>query len=82
MMKSDFTTFDLGQTCLRLKDGLRFSIQQGKHGCWYLIEDDSRGKFFRIGATEYTFLSVLDGTDHTLFCSGYNLFAPGSQSTW
>ena len=61
MQRSDFTTFDLGQACLRLKDGLRFSIQQGKHGCWYLVEDDARGKFFRIGATEFTFLSLLDG---------------------
>ena len=59
--KSDFTTFDLGQARLRLKEGLRFSLQQGRHGCWYLVDDDSRGRFFRIGSTEYTFLSLLDG---------------------
>lgn len=61
MIRSDSTTFDLGQACLRLKDGLGFSIQQGRHGCWYLIEDESRSQFFRIGAAEYTFLSLLDG---------------------
>ncbi len=61
MKKSDFATFDLGQACLRLKDGLSFSVQQGKHNSWYLVEDESRGQFFRIGAAEYTFLSLLDG---------------------
>ena len=61
MTQSDSTTFDLGQTCLRLKDGLEFSVQQGKLQTWYLIEDESRAQFFRIGAPEYTFLSLLDG---------------------
>ncbi len=61
MIKSDATTFDLGQSCLRLKDTLGFAIQQDRHGCWYLIEDESRGQFYRIGAAEYTFLSMLDG---------------------
>ena len=61
MKYSDATTFDLGQTCLRLKTGLTFSVRQGRRETWYQIEDDTRGQFFRIGAAEYTFLSMLDG---------------------
>lgn len=61
MHVSDSTTFELGQARLRLRDGLRFSIQVGKHENWYLVEDDVRGNYFRIGEAEYAFLSVLDG---------------------
>ena len=61
MILSDSTTFDLGQTCLRLKSGLAFSVRQGKRETWYQIEDESRSQYFRIGASEYAFLSMLDG---------------------
>ena len=61
MIRSDATTFDLAQTRLRLKDGLSFSVQHCKNQCWYLIEDESRSQFFRVGAAEYTFVSQLDG---------------------
>ena len=65
MYSYDTTTFELGETRLRLKSGLRFSIQTSRHGEWYLIEDNARSAFYRIGPAEYTFLSMLDG-DTTL----------------
>ncbi len=61
MIQSDATTFDLGQTRLRLKSGLAFAVRQGTRETWYQIEDESRSQFFRIGPAEYTFLSMLDG---------------------
>ncbi len=61
MQKSDATTFDLGQARLRLKDGLKFAIQHSRRGSWYLIEDESRSQFFRVGSAEYTFISQMDG---------------------
>lgn len=60
-MNPDTTTFDLGQTRLKLIDGLSFSVQQGQRQTWYLIEVEARGQYFKIGAAEYTFLSMLDG---------------------
>lgn len=57
----DTTTFELTEARLELKNGLRFLIQRSRHGDWYMIEDESRGTFFRIGPAEYTFLSMLDG---------------------
>ncbi len=61
MREWDTTTFELSEACVQLKSGLRFSIQQSRHGNWYLVEDDARGTFFRVGPAEYTFLSLLDG---------------------
>ena len=61
MIHSDATTFDLGQIQLRLKDSLTFSVQHGQKSDWYLVEDESRNQFFRIGEPEYTFVSLLDG---------------------
>ena len=61
MYSWDTTTFELTETRLRLKSGLRFAVQKSRHGSWYMIEDESRGSFFRLGPAEYTFLSYLDG---------------------
>ena len=60
-MHLDATKFDLGQSRLKLKDGLTFSIQQGNRQTWYLVEDEARNQFFKIGEAEYMFLSMLDG---------------------
>jgi len=57
----DTTTFELTESRLSLKPGLGFSVQRSRHGDWYMIEDESRGTFFRLGAAEYTFMSFLDG---------------------
>ncbi|MGI9518414.1 MAG: HlyD family efflux transporter periplasmic adaptor subunit [Pirellulaceae bacterium] len=61
MYEWDTTTFELTEACVQLKNGLRFSIQHSRHGRWYMLEDDSRGTFYRVGPAEYTFLSLLDG---------------------
>lgn len=54
-------TYELGQATLRLRTDLKFTLQQDKSSNWFLVEDESRGNFFRIGVTEYAFLSLLDG---------------------
>lgn len=61
MQSWDTTTFELTETRLQLKSGLRFAVQHSRHGNWYLIENESCGTFFRLGPAEYTFLSFLDG---------------------
>ncbi len=47
---------------LRLRDGLRFSIQEqnGRRVC--VIEDSHASRFHRVGLDEYTFFRALDGT--------------------
>ncbi len=57
----DDSTFEIGNTRLRLKDGLSFSLNHSGDTPWYLIEDETAGKFFRVGLAEYTLLSLLDG---------------------
>lgn len=61
MLQSDPTTIDLTEAQPRIKDGLKYTVQHTSNGCWYLIEDESRGQFFRVGESEYTLLSMLDG---------------------
>jgi len=57
----DLETYELGQARLRLRTDLRFSLHGGPSDGWYLVEDEARGRYFRIGLTEYLFLSLLDG---------------------
>lgn len=57
----DLETYELGQARLRLRSDLRFSLHGGPSDGWYLVEDEARGRYFRIGLTEYIFLSLLDG---------------------
>ena len=82
MTKSDATSFDLGQARLRLKDGLTFSVQKGKKSTWYLLEDDARSQFFRLGPAEYTFVSMLDGetTMATAMATTCSLLGGGALS--
>lgn len=46
----------------RLRDGLRFSIQEhgGRRVC--VIEDSAASRFHRVGLAEYRFIRALDGT--------------------
>jgi putative peptide zinc metalloprotease protein len=46
----------------RLRDGLRFAVQEigGRPGC--VIEDPFASRFHRVGLPEYRFLRALDGT--------------------
>lgn len=54
-------TFEFGQARLKLKDSLSFSMRQIGGGIEYLIEDEVTGRFFRVGLSQYTFLTMLDG---------------------
>jgi len=60
-MAADLQTRELGYAKIRLRSDLRFTLHRrgGRH--WYVIEDDSRGQYFRVGLAEYVFLSLLDG---------------------
>lgn len=54
-------TFELSQAKINLRSDLKFSLQANDASSYYVVEDDANGNFFRIGVTEYTFLSLLDG---------------------
>ncbi|MGV3483943.1 MAG: HlyD family efflux transporter periplasmic adaptor subunit [Planctomycetaceae bacterium] len=53
---------DLRTTCPRLREGLRFVAQCGRHGePWFRMEDDLCNRFHRVGLAEYEFLLAIDG---------------------
>ncbi len=54
-------TFEFSQAKLKLKDSLRFTMRQNAANLEYLLEDESTGRFFRVGLPQYTFLTMLDG---------------------
>lgn len=58
---TDETTFEIGQAILTLNDGLQFTLQHSGNEKWYLVEDESQSKVFRIGLPQYTLLSLLNG---------------------
>lgn len=57
----DTQTLELGNAKVRLRSDLRFTLHHGVSSRWYVVEDDARGQYFRIGPAEYAFLSLLDG---------------------
>ncbi|TXT33986.1 MAG: hypothetical protein FD138_1759 [Planctomycetota bacterium] len=58
---TDFRTYELRQLRPRLRDEVSCTWQSYGGAECYVLEDESRGSFFRIGLPEYTFLSLLDG---------------------
>lgn len=58
---TDFRTYELRQLRPRLRDDLSWAWQSYGGAECYVLEDASRGSFFRVGVPEYTFLSLLDG---------------------
>ncbi len=59
---SDTASFELGNSRLRLKDGLKFTLHHTNDETpWYMIEDEVSGNYYRVGIAEYTLLSLLDG---------------------
>ncbi len=57
----DHSIRELGQARLTLRGDLIFAPQSfGGQGC-YVVEDPLNSKFYRIGAAEYAFISLLDG---------------------
>ncbi len=61
MHTPDHATFEIAGAKPRLRDGLVFTLREtgGEPGA--IIEDELRGRFYRVGMAEYTFLSLLDG---------------------
>ena len=58
---ADHATFEIAGAKPRLRDGLVFTFREigGEPGV--IIEDELSGRFFRVGMSEYVFLSQLDG---------------------
>lgn len=54
-------TYELGQARVRLRKDLKFTLHNDSASPWYLVEDESNGRFFRIGISEYALLSLLNG---------------------
>ncbi len=54
-------TCELGQARLRLRNDLKFTLHNDAATQWYLVEDESRCGFYRVGIAEYAFLSLLNG---------------------
>ena len=52
---------EVGATCVRLRDDLRFTPQQSGGQPYYMVEDPLNSRFFRLGHAEYTLVSLLDG---------------------
>ncbi len=62
----DASTVDLTRTRVSLRPDLKFNPQVYGDEVFYNIEVPSCSEYYRIGYTEYVFLSLLDG--HTTFC--------------
>ena len=58
---TDIRTYELRQLRPRLREEVSFTWQSYGGAECYVLEDASRGAYFRIGLPEYTFLSLLDG---------------------
>ena len=57
----DPTTQSLFQSRLRLRDDLVFVPQHYQNKLYYHVENKTSGEFYRIGLSEYLFISQLDG---------------------
>ena len=60
-LTADHTVRDPAQAAIALRRDLRFTPQEQGGQAGYLIEDPLRGKFFRVGVPEFTFITMLDG---------------------
>jgi putative peptide zinc metalloprotease protein len=58
---TDTSTVDLARTCLKLRSDLAFIPQRYGGQLWVHIEVAATSGFYRVGFTEYVFLSLLDG---------------------
>jgi len=57
----DYAVREPTNTLLALRGDLRFTPELSADRPYYVIEDPLRGKFYRVGVPEFTFLSLLDG---------------------
>lgn len=61
MNRTDSSTQDLTTCRLKLSDDLEYAVQEHAGATYYHIEARAKGRFFRVGYSEYVFLSLLDG---------------------
>lgn len=61
-MIRDEATRDLIHTRLKLRDDLIVRPERSGTTTWYHVECRDLGRFFRIGLSEYTFISLFDGS--------------------
>ncbi len=57
----DQSVRELGSTQLALRGDLIFTPRTSDAQSYYLVEDPLNSRFFRLGHTEYAFVSLLDG---------------------
>ena len=58
---SDSNVRELGTSQLKLRSDLSFTPQPSSTHPYFMVEDRLNSRFFRLGHTEYTFVSLLDG---------------------
>ena len=61
MQHASHSTIQLAGIVLKLRDDLTFSVREYGGEQVYVIEDELKSRFYRVGLSEYTFLSLLDG---------------------
>lgn len=76
---TDISTVDLTRTCLRLRNDLTFIPQRYGGRTWVHIEVGATNRFYRVGFTEYVFLSLLDG--QTTFAEALAVTARTQEAT-
>lgn len=69
----DRSTVDLTRTRIKLRADITFRPQTYDGKTWYHIEVAAKSQYYRIGFTEYVFVSLLDG--NTTFCEALALTA-------
>ena len=62
-IQPDHCVRELGSTRLKPRGDILVTPQASVLKPYYLIEDPLNSRFFRVGPAEYTFISLLDGTD-------------------
>lgn len=60
--QGDYRVREIGNTLVTMRADLIVSPRQAGADKYYVIQDPLTSKFFRIGVTEYTFASLLDGS--------------------
>lgn len=76
---TDISTVDLTRTCLQLRKDLTFIPQRYGGHTWVHIEVAATNSFYRVGFTEYVFLSLLDG--QTTFAEALAITARTQEAT-
>lgn len=80
MARADYSIIDPATARLTLRDDLIFRPQASGEEPSVVIEDPLRGRFFQVGACEYTFISLLDGQTSIVAAVGKAATQLGSKA--